>query len=246
MQYQADTLNNKPGYRENLKNLNRKSWPEFLCHGYMPSWDRIYDDLSDFVLLLIDSGDHLIGAGYTIPATWNGNGEDLPESIESIIFNGLKDKNKSPNTLMAVAALVDQRCRGKKLSAEVLKQMKKLAQYHNFHDLLVPVRPTWKARYPLQQIENYAGWKRSDGLYFDPWLRTHQRLGAKKIKCVDSTLKVEGSVEDWQQWTGMVFPESGNYIIEGALQPVFINVESDFGVYHDPNVWMRHKVISMA
>jgi len=235
-------LRNKFSYLERVKELNNKSWPEFLLYGDTPSWERIFDELSDFVVLLIDSNDNLAGAGFTIAVSWDGKIDHLPDSIESIIMNGLKTKDKSPNALMAVAALVDHRYRGQNLSSEILKQMKHLARHHGLQDLLVPVRPTWKARYPLQSIESYADWRRADGLFYDPWLRTHEKLGAKFLKCVDSTYKVEGSIEDWQTWTGMVFPESGSYIIEGALEPVVINVESNIGVYHDPNIWMQHKV----
>lgn len=242
MQYRVDTLGNSLHYLERLKNLNKKSWPEFLLYGDTPSWDRLYDELSDFALLLIDPNDFLAGTGFTIAVSWNGKTDDLPKSIESIIMNGLETRDQSPNALMAVAALVDDRYRGQNLSAEILQQMKHLARHHGLQDLLVPVRPTWKARYPLQSIESYASWRRPDGYYYDPWLRTHERLGAKFIKCVDSTYKVEGSIEDWQTWTGMIFPESGSYIVEDALQPITINVESNVGVYHDPNVWMQHKV----
>jgi GNAT superfamily N-acetyltransferase len=242
MQYRADTLGNSTHYLARVRELNKKSWPEFLLYGDTPSWERIYDELADFLLLLIDSNDNLAGAGFTIAVLWDGKIGSLPDSIETIIANGLKTKDKSPNTLMAVAALVDNRYRGQNLSAEILKQMKQLAKRHGLKDLLVPVRPIWKSRYPLQSIDGYAGWRRSDGLFYDPWLRTHQRLGGKIIKCVDSTYKVEGSIEDWQTWTGMVFPETGNYIVEGALEPVAIDVESNIGVYHDPNVWMQHKV----
>ena len=77
-------------------------------------------------------------------------------------------------------------------------------------------------------------------MFYDPWLRTHQRLGATVMKCVDSTLKIEGTIEDWENWTGMVFPESGEYVVKNALQPVQIDVESNVGVYHEPNVWMQH------
>lgn len=242
MKYRADTLRNSSSYLERVKELNKKSWPEFLLYGDTPSWERIYDEFSDFLVLLIDSNDHLAGAGFTIAVIWDGKIDNLPDSIESIITDGLKTRDKSPNTLMAVAALVDNRYRGQNLSAEILKQMKNLARHHGLKDLLVPVRPTWKARYPLQSIESYAGWQRADGLFYDPWLRTHQRLGAKFVKCVQSTYKVEGSIEDWQNWTGMVFPESGSYIVDGALEPITINVESNVGIYHDPNVWMQHKV----
>jgi len=238
----TDTLNRRRQYIHPLRELNRHSWPEFLRHGEMPSWDRIYAELPEFVILLTDADGVLAGAGYTIPAFWSGETEDLPESIETIIAAGLNIKGMSPNTLIAVAALVDSRFRGQHLSTEVLMQMKHLARAHAFLDLIVPVRPTWKPRYPLQSIQRYADWRRADGLYYDPWLRTHQRLGATFLACADSTLIVEGSIDDWQTWTGMVFPESGPYIVDGALQPVWINVEDDIGRYDDPNVWMRHRV----
>ena len=240
MQYHVDTLGNRKDYRHKVVDLNKNSWPEFLRHGDTPSWDCIYDELAEFVLLLIDANESLAGAGFTIPVSWNGDVDALPESIESIILNGLNAIDNSPNTLMAVAALVDRRYRGHNLSAEILKQMKNTAKQYGLKDLLVPVRPTWKARYPLQSIERYVTWKRPDGLFYDPWLRTHERLGAQVIKCVDCTYKVEGAIGDWQNWTGMIFPESGSYIVEGALQPVAIDVEADIGVYHDPNVWMHH------
>jgi hypothetical protein len=38
----------------------------------------------------------------------------------------------------------------------------------------------------------------------------------------------------------MCFPESGPYIVPGALQPVIIDRERDVGRYEDPNIWMRH------
>ncbi|MGD9008479.1 MAG: hypothetical protein PVG41_11190 [Desulfobacteraceae bacterium] len=91
-------------------------------------------------------------------------------------------------------------------------------------------------------VKNYVTRQNAEGLYYDPWLRTHQRLGAKMIACVDSTLTVEGSVDEWQTWAGMVFPESGQYVVPGALVPVAIDVASDIGLYHAPNVWMRHRV----
>jgi hypothetical protein len=40
----------------------------------------------------------------------------------------------------------------------------------------------------------------------------------------------------------MRFPESGNYVVPGALQPVEIDRERDEGVYEDPNVWMNHRL----
>jgi hypothetical protein len=44
--------------------------------------------------------------------------------------------------------------------------------------VIAPVRPSLKTRYPLTPMENFARWNRGDGLHLDPWVRTHQRLGA--------------------------------------------------------------------
>ena len=56
----------------------------------------------------------------------------------------------------------------------------------------------------------YAQGKNEEGLFCDPWLRTHQRLGATVLKCVDSTLTIKGTVAEWERWTGRVFPWQRN------------------------------------
>lgn len=240
MQYQVDTLKDRLDLIGKLKSLNQASWPDFIYYGDSYSWGRYYDDLSEYILVLTDTSDTLIGGGFTVPNVWSGKLDELPSTIEEIVENGLGANGTPANTLIPVAALVDKDHRGKNLSTEILKQMKKLAVKSSFEHLVIPVRPTWKTRYPLQSIENYAKWQTEDGLLYDPWLRTHQRLGAKVMKCVDSTLKIEGTIKDWERWTGMLFPESGAYIVRGALQPVEIDIESNIGVYDEPNVWMQH------
>lgn len=35
------------------------------------------------------------------------------------------------------------------------------------------------------------------------------------------------TVTEWEQWTAMRFPETGDYIVPGALQPVHIDREKD-------------------
>ena len=55
-------------------------------------------------------------------------------------------------------------------------------------------------------------------------------------------MKVTGSIEEWEDWTGMRFPESGPYVVPGALHPVEIDLEREIGTYEEPNVWMRHPI----
>jgi len=51
---------------------------------------------------------------------------------------------------------------------------------------------------------------------------------------------VSGSVAEWEAWTEMALPESGAYVVPGALAPVEIDRERDEGTYREPNVWMVH------
>jgi hypothetical protein len=102
------------------------------------------------------------------------------------------------------------------------------------------VRPNHKPRYPLTPIERYVAWTRDDGLPFDPWIRLHARLGGRIVRPAPRSMTIRGSVADWESWTGLRFPESGDYVVEGATQPVRIDRERDEGVYFDQNVWMVH------
>ena len=56
------------------------------------------------------------------------------------------------------------------------------------------------------------------------------------------SLVVVGKVSEWEEWAGMRFPESGPYVVPGALQVVSMYLERDEGCYEDPNIWMRHPV----
>jgi len=53
---------------------------------------------------------------------------------------------------------------------------------------------------------------------------------------------VSGTATKWEEWTAMRFPESGRYIVPGALVPVTIDRRRNLGLYVEPNVWMRHGV----
>ena len=55
-------------------------------------------------------------------------------------------------------------------------------------------------------------------------------------------MTIAGTLEDWHSWTDLRFDQSGETIIPGALNPVYINLEQNFGVYVEPNVWVHHKI----
>jgi hypothetical protein len=70
----------------------------------------------------------------------------------------------------------------------------------------------------------------------------HERLGAEILGVCPGSLLVTGTVAEWEEWTGLAFPDSGAYVVEDALVPVEIDRDEDVGRYVEPNVWMRHPV----
>ncbi|MGH3050557.1 MAG: transferase, partial [Gaiellaceae bacterium] len=74
---------------------------------------------------------------------------------------------------------------------------------------------------------------------YDPWLRTHERLGAEVLGPAERSLTVAGTRAEWEEWTELQFPEDGDYVVPGALAPV--RFEGGRGVYVEPGVWMVHR-----
>jgi hypothetical protein len=125
--------------------------------------------------------------------------------------------------------------------------MGELGRQHGLETLIAPVRPTHKHRYPLAPMERYVTWRRPDGTHLDPWLRTHERLGAQIVKIASQSFTVSGTVAEWEKWTEMTFPETGAYVVPGdALVLVEIDREKDEGLYLEPNVWMVHPAAEQA
>ena len=100
-------------------------------------------------------------------------------------------------------------------AARMIEAMRDAGRSHGFRDLIAPVRPTWKDRYPLIPIERYAEWRREDGAHFDPWIRIHERVGGELIAAAPDSMRIEGPAVDWEEWTGMRFPEDGDYVVPG-------------------------------
>lgn len=122
----------------------------------------------------------------------------------------------------------------------MVRAMSSIGQSKGFKYLVAPVRPNEKSKYPLTEIDDYITWNTGEGLPFDAWLRVHARLGGKIIKPCHEAMTIHSTLAEWEEWTSMKFPQSGRYVISGALNPLQMDVEKDEGIYIEPNVWMQH------
>jgi GNAT superfamily N-acetyltransferase len=215
-------------------------WPEFLLHDPVMNehmW-QLRTELPEFQTIAYDAAaDLVVGEGDTVPVHWSGEPE--PGGIDWAMRQRFEEGGE-PTTLCAVQVMISPQARRRGLSALVLERMTALAREHGLDALIAPVRPTLKHLYPLIPMERYVEWRHDDGQLFDPWLRIHERLGAKILAVASESMTVPGTCDEWEEWTGLRFREDGDYVVPGALVPV--RVRDGHGLYVEPNVWMRHPV----
>lgn len=234
---QIFTLGERPELEQRLDEV-ADPWPEFIHHDQVLNarWDDLYTRWPEFQLVLVDTEtEEVLGKGNTMPVAWDGQVETLTGGVVDVF----EREFPNPNVLCAVVAVVDAKQQGRGLSGQIIGGMAETAGRAGLECLIAPVRPTWKDRYPLVPLEDYMRWTRDDGMPFDPWIRLHARLGAELLAVAPRSLDISGSAADWESWTGMHFPQDGDYVVPGALVPV--RFEGGVGRYLEPNVWMRHE-----
>jgi GNAT superfamily N-acetyltransferase len=221
------------------------TWPEFMHHDAVcqAEWHHLYDDFPRHQVYLLDEeAGELLGVGNSIPFWWDGSAAGLPEGVDGVLLRAVADlrAERRPNTLSALLAVVAERRRGRRLGARLLEAMAEAGRAAGLGPMVAPVRPTQKSRYPLQPMGRYVAWRRPDGSHFDPWIRLHEGIGGRILGVVVRSMAIRGSVAEWESWTGLALPESGDYVVPGALVPVRVDRERDEAVYLEPNVWMLH------
>ncbi len=246
MAEQIVTFTQRPDLRAAIEELVIAGWQTFMLHDTYANqhWDKLYTQFADFQFMLLD-GDDLIAVGNSIAVRWDGSDDSLPDDgWDAMLVSGMEDyeAGATPDTLCALSITIRPSHLGRGISQRVVRAMRDIAKQHSLKALIAPVRPTQKSQYPLIPMEQYITWKRDDGMLFDPWLRTHARLGARVVKVSPQAMLITGSIAEWQEWTQMTFPGSGQYIIPDGLVPVTVDLDRDQATYIEPNVWMVHPV----
>jgi hypothetical protein len=221
---QIVTAADRPDLDEQAGAAFREKWPEFIFHDavapvYMP---RVEEYFARYNIFVLDDG-AVVAGGWGVPFAWDGAVEHLPDGYDA-----------------ALARAVEGREAGTPASV-VLEELTRRAVEDGLVHVVAPLRPTWKHRYPLVPMAEYAGWVRDDGLSVDPWIRTHQRMGAEVLGPAPRSMVIEGNVAEWETWADMAFPVSGDYVVPDALNLVHVDREQDRAVYVEENLWVRHR-----
>ncbi|MFD5828660.1 Long-chain-fatty-acid--CoA ligase [Lentzea sp. NPDC060358] len=235
----------RPDLQGDAQAALRDGWPAFVLRDPVSGRcrDAVAEYFPDFDVLLLED-DVVLARATAVALRWDGRTSALPEGgYDGALLTSVAEHESGvvPDTLCIVAATVRADRTGGGLAGKVLAALRERAAAAGLERVVVPVRPSSKARHPATSMEDFARWTREDGLHLDPWIRTHQRLGASVLAPAPRSMVVTGSVAQWESWTGAVFPRTGRYVVEGGLDLVAIDRERDLGVYEETNLWMRHR-----
>ena len=246
--FQIITPNDLDDYRDRAGEIAVASWPEFMLHDPIANenWHELFDRFSEYQFAMLDTESNRMAAtGNSLPFHWDKDLSDLPEGGWDWVFIKAVEDNKNdvnPNIQSAIQIAIHPDYRGQALSTKMVQAMRAIGESKGFQYLVAPVRPNEKSKYPLTEIDDYITWKTDDGFPFDAWLRVHARIGARIIKPCHEAMTIRSTRAEWEKWTDMKLPQSGRYVIPGALNPIEMDIERDEGVYIEPNVWVVHEI----
>lgn len=202
---------------------------------------RVKECFARYDVMMLEE-DRVVGGGWGVPMAWDGILEDLPSGYDDALVRAVdgREAGIEPTCLSFMAVAVSSSHDKRGMAGVVLAELGRRAHHDGLAHVIAPLRPTWKSRYPLVSMAEYAGWTRPDGFSVDPWIRTHQRMGARVLRPARKSMVIEGSVAEWESWADMAFPVTGEYVVPGALNLVLIDRERDRGVYIEENLWVQH------
>lgn len=221
-------------------------WPEFMQHDAAAKLyfgRSIFSHYLDYAFAGLVDGE-VVGRAFSVPFAFNVEGRtELPDGgWDQVIRWGHEDRivGRSPTTMSALEIAFLPKARGAGNSLAMLNALKACAKKSGFAELFAPVRPSQKHLQPRTPMRDYIRLERADGLPVDAWLRTHIRVGGTIVKIAPYSMTITGTLTEWSRWTGMVFDRSGEAEVKGALVPVLVSIEQNYGAYVEPNVWVRH------
>jgi hypothetical protein len=228
-----------------LERLFEGAFPAFITADQVAKSfiGRVREWFAELNIVVIEDGRIPVATGWAVPIRWDGSLADLPTGYTGTLRRAVegREADQQPDTLVICGAIVHPGRIGQSLAAYLLTALRGLAPQAGCQRILAPVRPTLKPAYPLIPIETFAHWTRPDGAPLDPWLRTHWRLGGTIIATAPRSQTMTGTVAEWESWTGMALPATGDYVIPRGLSILRIDAREDRGSYTEPNVWVRHR-----
>ena len=243
------TLAERPDLADGIGALLSSRWPTFMLAGQPGHAEEVaalVQGSPAHQVLAVDAEDGVRGVAFSLPIDWDGTPAGLPAGWDDAVTRAAALQRSGGRaeaaTALSITVAPDAGRRG--LAVRLIQALREATARAGGRALVAPVRPVLKDRYPLVDLADYVGWRTPDDEAFDPWLRTHLRLGARLLGVAPASMTITGTVEDWRTWVEDPLPGPGSYVVPGGLAPLV--VADGTGTYVEPNVWLVHDVEPVA
>ena len=240
-------LDDEPELAASIPTMVTASWPRPLLEGRP---DHVTDVMDLSVVrapqhqVVMVAGDQVLGVGLSVPLSWDGDTATLPQGWDGAVAAAAAFAERGAGEASAVCVLsitiTDAGIRG--LHRRILEGLKAAAGAAGAGALIAPVRPTLKDRYPLIPMEQYLRWRTPAGDAFDAEVRRHLDAGGRQAHVAEPSMTITGPVAQWEDWTGLALPGSGDHVIPGGLVPLQVDRATGTASYREPSVWIIHPV----
>ncbi|MGI3785287.1 MAG: hypothetical protein ACRYG2_31420, partial [Janthinobacterium lividum] len=239
------TLAERPDLVDEVGVLLASRWPTFMLAGrpgHGEDVNALVQTFPDHQVLAVDAEDRVRGVALSLPIDWDGTSAGLPAGWDDAVSRAgaLRRSGGRPDAAAALSITVAADAARRGLAVRLIGALREATARAGGRALVAAVRPVLKDRYPLVGLEDYLTWRTPEGEPFDPWVRTHLRVGARTIGVAPASMTITGPVEDWRDWVEDPLPGPGTYVVPGGLAPLV--VEDGAGTYVEPNVWLVHDV----
>lgn len=210
-------------------------------------WEKVERYFPSYQRILLDEAQSIIGLICTLPFHWTKPLSELPmDGWDWLMGQGISDFESkiAPNYLGGLQIVINKNHKGKGHSKMFIAEGKRIMQSHGFENFVLPIRPTMKSQFPEMPMIDYISYKENDKI-FDPWIRTHMNSGAKVINVCNNAMNVKGDISFWESLVGAKIKKSGSYKVEGALNLVSVDIESNLGEYREDNIWIYYSYLSL-
>ncbi|MGE5376275.1 MAG: GNAT family N-acetyltransferase, partial [Bacteroidota bacterium] len=156
-------------YRSLAGDIAEESWPEFMLHDPVAgeNWHELFDRFNDYQFALLDMQTNRMAAmANSMPFFWDQPLEDLPEGGWDWVFLKAVEDHKNgvkPNIQSAIQINIHPDYQGQGLSTRMVQAMRGIAASKGYKNMVAPVRPNQKSRYPLTSIDDYIQWTNEEG-----------------------------------------------------------------------------------
>ena len=228
---------------EQAASLFNEHWPEFIFHDADVKlfWARRGEYFADWDFYALDEG-RLVGAGYGVPLHWDGTPADLPGGYTDALRRSVTEHEDGtePNTLVVMGAMVRKDEGGRGWASRDPAGPARGGARTRARLGHRPGPPDPEAAVPRDADRDVHG--------LDPRRRAAAGpLGAdaRPARGVRAGLRPPVA-DDHRLGRGVGVLDRPRAARIGGLRhprgagPADVDREADTGVYHEPNIWMRH------